>query len=497
IGGVLALGGSDTLISIENVEGSKLADILIGSGVANVMRGGDGVDYLDGGAGDDVLEGGAGSDSLVGGAGSDTASYQLSTTGVTIDLSANNSYDGVSVDSFSLIENAIGSAQGDSLVGNAGANILEGLAGVDYIYGGAGSDTASYRSSTIGVTVDIGAAYSWDGVSTDFFNSIENAIGSAQGDALVGDGEDNILEGLGGVDFIYGGPGGADTTSYRSSATGVTVDLAAKYSWDGASTDFFNSIENAIGSEQGDALVGDVGDNILEGLGGVDFIYGGAGGSDTTSYRSSLTGVTVDLAAKYSWDGVSTDFFNSIENAIGSEQGDALVGDAGDNTLEGLGGTDFIYGGPGGSDTASYRSSLSGVTIDLAGQTSYDGASVDFFNSIENGTGSALGDVLFGSTGANILEGLAGGDTLIGNGGDDIFRFASAGTGADTITDFDSDPVGGQDLIDLSGRGFTAASLGGAIVISGTTTSVITIGTDTITLNGVASSSISATDFIF
>ncbi|NOU06654.1 MAG: hypothetical protein HOO99_10790, partial [Hyphomicrobiaceae bacterium] len=63
--------------------------------------------------------------------------------------------------------------------------------------------------------------------------------------------------------------------------------------------------------------------------------------------------------------------------------------------------------------------------------------------------------------------------------------------------DFDSDAVGGQDKIDLSGRGFTAASLGSAIVISGTTTTVITIGADTITLNGVASSTLSATDFVF
>jgi Ca2+-binding RTX toxin-like protein len=111
---------------------------------------------------------------------------------------------------------------------------------------------------------------------------------------------------------------------------------------------------------------------------------------------------------------------------------------------------------------------------------------------------SGLNDILFGTTGNNVFEGLAGDDILVGNFGDDTFRFLSAGTGNDVITDFDADPIGGQDLIDVSGRGFTAASIGSAILIStaGADT-FVTIGTDHIRLIGVATANITATDFIF
>ncbi|HEX9853602.1 MAG TPA: hypothetical protein VGA68_11330, partial [Woeseiaceae bacterium] len=48
------LAGTDTLISIENVEGSELADSLVGSAVANELYGRGGDDSLDGGANVDI-----------------------------------------------------------------------------------------------------------------------------------------------------------------------------------------------------------------------------------------------------------------------------------------------------------------------------------------------------------------------------------------------------------------------------------------------------------
>jgi Ca2+-binding RTX toxin-like protein len=64
-------GGTDKLISIENVYGSSFNDTLTGDVGANVLSGGNGNDSLSGGAGDDILNGGAGADTLVGGAGAD------------------------------------------------------------------------------------------------------------------------------------------------------------------------------------------------------------------------------------------------------------------------------------------------------------------------------------------------------------------------------------------------------------------------------------------
>lgn len=61
----------DTLLGIENVIGSALADTLEGDGHANRLEGRDGNDWLGGGAGADTLDGGLGGDTMAGGAGAD------------------------------------------------------------------------------------------------------------------------------------------------------------------------------------------------------------------------------------------------------------------------------------------------------------------------------------------------------------------------------------------------------------------------------------------
>lgn len=58
-------GDTDTLVGIENLEGSSLADTLTGSTGANVLSGGAGNDTLIGGTGQDTLTGGEGSDRFV------------------------------------------------------------------------------------------------------------------------------------------------------------------------------------------------------------------------------------------------------------------------------------------------------------------------------------------------------------------------------------------------------------------------------------------------
>ena len=68
-------GGGDTLLSIENVDGSNFNDTLIGDNngtIGNRLRGFGGGDVLDGFSGQDRLDGGNGSDQIYGGAGDDT-----------------------------------------------------------------------------------------------------------------------------------------------------------------------------------------------------------------------------------------------------------------------------------------------------------------------------------------------------------------------------------------------------------------------------------------
>lgn len=64
-------GGTDTLLNIENINGSNLADYLLGSDGANNLQGGAGKDTLMGGAGNDNLRGDDGNDLIIGGAGGD------------------------------------------------------------------------------------------------------------------------------------------------------------------------------------------------------------------------------------------------------------------------------------------------------------------------------------------------------------------------------------------------------------------------------------------
>ena len=63
--------GIDTLVSIENIDGSGFNDALTGNAGANTLNGGEGADQLVGGDGNDVLIGGAGTDIYNGGAGND------------------------------------------------------------------------------------------------------------------------------------------------------------------------------------------------------------------------------------------------------------------------------------------------------------------------------------------------------------------------------------------------------------------------------------------
>ena len=78
-----------------------------------------------------------------------------------------------------------------------------------------------------------------------------------------------------------------------------------------------------------------------------------------------------------------------------------------------------IHGGA-GSDTISYVNVTDPVTIDLGAGTAHSSNGTTTFTSIENATGSALGnDSITGDDGANVLQGGGGDDTIAGKGGND------------------------------------------------------------------------------
>ncbi|MDQ1902648.1 M10 family metallopeptidase [Paracoccus sp. WLY502] len=143
---LLHKGNAQSLI--ENAVGGSMNDLIIGNGAANALYGRSGNDRLYGGAGHDRLFGGAGADQLDGGAGSDHAFYSqaAATTiktgaGLLVDLLLPYLNTGEAMgDTFTSIENLVGSGYSDNLRGDHGGNILQGLAGNDLIYGRSGND---------------------------------------------------------------------------------------------------------------------------------------------------------------------------------------------------------------------------------------------------------------------------------------------------------------------------------------------------------------------
>jgi Ca2+-binding RTX toxin-like protein len=159
------------------------------------------------------------------------------------------------------------------------------------------------------------------------------------------------------------------------------------------------------------------------------------------------------------------------------------------------------------STAAAYTLSanVENLTLTYAGTGNFSGTGNDLANTL---TGAAGADTLTGGAGADTLRGLAGNDRLNGGTGNDILEgglgndilvFNAAGFGTDQVIGFDFDPAGGQDLLDLSGLGITAATFAARVHITdiGTSLQVVVDGGGTFVLQGVATAGqLTAADFI-
>ena len=195
--------GSDTLVGIERLVGSKYNDTLTGSAANDTLKGGNGNDAIKGLGGNDTLQGesggdnlygGEGGDSLDGGAGtsSDYANYSGSLTAVTASLT-DGTATGEGSDTLVGIEGLTGSPYADTLTGSAandtlnggnGNDVMDGLGGADKLNGGSNNDTVHGGSGN------------------------DSVIGSGSADNLFGDeGDDTVdsRDGTSGNDSLDGG----------------------------------------------------------------------------------------------------------------------------------------------------------------------------------------------------------------------------------------------------------------------------------------------------
>lgn len=314
----------------------------------------------------------------------------------------------------------------------------------------------------------------WYSEIIDYFDGVTNGadtiFGYGGSDEIHAGGGDDLIWGGEGGDAIWGGDG-IDTVLFSEATSGVHVNLSTGQGSAGeAAFDTYFSIENALGSNYDDKLVGDGGinflwgeggDDELEGKGGGDSLWGGQGddklvggsgadslnggsGIDTASYVFSSAGVHVSLASGTGYYGdAAGDTLSSIENLEGSGHSDELLGNNavnrldgrdGDDSLKGFGGADEINGW-GGIDTVYYGDSSTGVYVSLAfgvGMGFSGSAAGDTLSGIENISGSDYADVLNGyEYGVNTLWGQGGDDTLQGYGHGDTL---DGGTGIDTAS---------------------------------------------------------------
>ncbi len=343
---------------IENAVSGDGDDSLIGNAAANELHGGrgddqitdrGGADALFGEAGDDTFVAGDGADAYDGGAGKDAVDFKQAAAGVIASLATGGSGGIAAGDSYTAIENLLGSDFGDVLTGDGGANEIEGRDGADVLSGGGGKDEIS------------------DGDGAD---------------TVSGDGGDDTFIAGDGAD-AYDGGDDEDAVDFKQAAAGVIASLATGGSGGIATGDSYTAIENLRGSGFADTLSGDNAANLIDGREGNDILRGGGGkdeihdglgidsvfgeagddlfiagggadsydggsGEDGVDFKDATAGVTASLATGGSGGIAAGDSYTAVENLAGSAFGDTLSGDGGVNRIEGRGGNDVIEGGAGG-----------------------------------------------------------------------------------------------------------------------------------------------------
>lgn len=289
-----------------------------------------------------------------------------------------------------------------------GNTIIEEVAGLSI-------PLTNFRQS---ITVELGGALS----------GADTLTGSAGSDNLYGHSGDDVLDGGSGGDGLQGGAGDdtyiVDSNNDWASDSGgsdTVLSYASLYQIKDSGIEYLRGMltsgQTLLGNYDSNTLIGNTGNDLLNGWEGADVMIGGAG-NDTYSVDTWQ-----DVIVEAAGEGIGTVVVaqgsytlpDHVENAQAqlSSSGQAITGNAGNNTLtgslgadilvlgdgddvaDGLSGNDYIYGGS-GNDWANGHA---GVDVLLGG------------------TGN---DILYGYVGDDYLYGEADRDTLIGGDGTDV-----------------------------------------------------------------------------
>ena len=393
-GQVFGEDGNDTITGTaapDTIEGGPGDDTIDAAGGNDTgIRGDEGADTIHGGTGSDILDGGDGNDSLFGDLGNDTL------RGGPGDDPVLDGGDGA-----------------DTVRGNTGNDGLLGGIDADALYGGPGNDTVDGQTGSDSVYGD-----NFDDAGPDCVAADGAPECADDGDDTVrgGPGNDKVVNGQGGRDYVYGDDG-SDPLVLGGSGDDYLVDGGAGvdsvYGADGDDTvrggpgndtvvNGQSGKDNVYGDDGNDPLVlgGDGDDQLVDGGAGVDSVYGGPG--NDVEVRGGPGNDTV-VNGQEGNDSVYGDDGNDYL-LVGDLGDDTLYGGAGDDTLFGNAGKDELFGEAG-------RDILLGGEGDSTDRL-LGGDSHDY---LAGGDGN---DYLNGQLGRDVLRGGVGDDELDGGGTD-------------------------------------------------------------------------------
>ncbi len=269
----------DQFVNIEQFEGGRGADLLLGDDNDNVLLGNAGSDTILGFGGDDVIRSGAGAGLIGGGAGDDMLFDSAGNDTLSGDAGNDTLYASQGDD---LLNGGAGNDRlflglgNDSASGGAGDDVFSTNGGSDRFNGGQGFDAVTYQNQTDSLIIDLSDATGESNTGVAFgdeFISIEQIIGGQGDDHIIGNSSDNNFDGFNGNDTLEGGEGN-------------------------------------------DSLFGSFGDDVLQGGIGDDFLDGGEGfdvvvfAGDRSQYQIT------EVDGGYEVTGLDgTDFLTNIEEA--------------------------------------------------------------------------------------------------------------------------------------------------------------------------------------
>ncbi|WP_126465058.1 Ig-like domain-containing protein [Candidatus Terasakiella magnetica] len=467
--------GVDTLISIENLQGSDFGDTLIGDDNNNWLYGmagndtittGNGIDFAYGHQGNDKLIGGDHADNLYGGDDHDTVFGGKGDDNLHGDAGNDTVLGGDGRDFI------YGGAGDDHLLGEEGNDRLHAsLGGVDTYDGGDGFDELAYHiaGTSMGISVDLSKAGVAQFISaemgSDVITGIEYIHATSFNDILIGDDNGNMFGANGGDDVIHTGNGnnyawagdGNDTITGGNGNDNLSGDNGNDTITGGLGNDALGGgagDDTIFGGDGRDFLTGGAGDDILKAEEGNDRIHASLGGSDTYDggdgfdelvyhLSGATTGISVDLSkagvAQTISDEMGSDVITGIEYIIATDFDDVLIGDDTGNNFGTRAGDDVIYTGNGNNYVWAH-----------AGNDTITGG-----NGNDNLNGGDGNDTITGGTGNDALNGEAGNDTIFGGDGRD---FLTGGAGDDILKAEEGNDrihasLGGSDTYD-GGAGF-------------------------------------------